>query len=284
MSNLNNSHNDYHRIGVSTTDFRDKIVHGHPPGGVAIFWHISIEQYIKPIDIAVDWCVAVEFNIGIKKFVVLNVYLPYQCAENEETYLEDLGEINAILQELDNTCYVVVGDWNADLRNVQHSLFAAHMLNFCSDNNLVISTRMSLPDDSYSFVSDGWRSLSWLDHAVSSLDFYNVITNISICYDLTDEDHIPFTMLLDLDKVPELATETNCCSPRLHWENLSDSDCIEYGNKTDELLQQVQLPDVVNCTNIDCHEEKHINEIKHFYDNIIAWLQQAGNSAFSNWR
>ena len=53
MSNLNNSHNDYHRIGVSTTDFRDKIVHGHPPGGVAIFWHISLEQYIKPIDIAV---------------------------------------------------------------------------------------------------------------------------------------------------------------------------------------------------------------------------------------
>ena len=83
-------------------------------------------------------------------------------------------------------------------------------------------------------------------------------------------------MSLDLDKVPELAAETNCCSPRLHWENLSDSDCIEYGNKTDELLQQVQLPDVVNCTNIDCHEEKHINEIKHFYDNIIAWLQQQG--------
>ena len=84
----------------------------------------------------------------------------YQCAENEEKYLEDLGEINAILQELDNTCYVVVDDWNADLRNVQQSLFAAHMLNFCSDNNLVISTRMSLPDDSYSHVSDSWGSLS----------------------------------------------------------------------------------------------------------------------------
>ena len=57
----------YHGIGVSTTDFRDKIVHGHPPGGVAIYWHISLEQYIKPIDLAVDWCVAVEFNIGITK-------------------------------------------------------------------------------------------------------------------------------------------------------------------------------------------------------------------------
>ena len=48
------------------------------------------------------------------------------------------------------------------------------------------------------------------------------------------------------------------------------------------MLQQVQLPDVVNCTNIDCHEEKHINEIKNVDDNIIASLQQAGNSAFSN--
>ena len=122
LSNLNNLHNDYHGIGVSTTDFRDKIVHGHPPGGVAIFWHISLEQYIKPIDLAVDWCVAVEFNIGITKCVVLNLYIPYQCAENEEKYLEDLGEINTILQELDNTCYVIVGDWNADLRNVLYLL------------------------------------------------------------------------------------------------------------------------------------------------------------------
>ena len=34
---------------------------------------------------------AVEFNIGITKCVVLNVYIPYQCAENEEKYLEYLG-------------------------------------------------------------------------------------------------------------------------------------------------------------------------------------------------
>ena len=91
LPNLNNLHNHYHGIGVSTTDFRDKIVPGHPPGWVAIFWHISLEQYIKPLDLGVDWCVAVELNIGITTFVVLNVYLPYQCAENEEKYFEDLG-------------------------------------------------------------------------------------------------------------------------------------------------------------------------------------------------
>ena len=47
-----------------------------------------------------------------------------------------LGILNAIIDELDKTCYAIVGDWNANLKYIDNSLFANHMLNFCSEYNL----------------------------------------------------------------------------------------------------------------------------------------------------
>ena len=62
--------------------------------------------------------------------------MPYQCNNNEPLYVEKLGIIKAIIDELDNTCYAIVGYWNANLKYIANSLFANHMLNCCSENNL----------------------------------------------------------------------------------------------------------------------------------------------------
>ena len=43
------------------------------------------------------------------------------------TYLEDLGVLSALLEELDHTSFVVMGDWNANLKNPASSLFAKHI-------------------------------------------------------------------------------------------------------------------------------------------------------------
>ena len=48
----------------SSTDSSDKILHGHPPGGVAILWNTKIEHLVKEVRCNVDW------GIGI------NVYTP----------------------------------------------------------------------------------------------------------------------------------------------------------------------------------------------------------------
>ena len=55
---INNLHESFHGIGVSTTDYSDGVVHGHPPGGVTIMWNITFEKYMKPLDLNLDWYVA----------------------------------------------------------------------------------------------------------------------------------------------------------------------------------------------------------------------------------
>ena len=56
-------------------------------GGVAIFWHKRLDPVIKVIDLKCDWCTAVELNTGTNTVIIVNVYLPYQCAGNEDEYL-----------------------------------------------------------------------------------------------------------------------------------------------------------------------------------------------------
>ena len=91
-------------------------------------------------------CVAIEITLGAKKCVIFNVYMPYQSNDNEPVYIEKLGILKAIVDELDNTCYAIVGDWNANLlKDIDNSLFANHMLNFCSENNFKISSCVHIP-------------------------------------------------------------------------------------------------------------------------------------------
>ena len=85
---LHNLHTECRGTGVSTTEYNDGLVQGHPPGGVAIFWRKRLDNIIKTIDTHCNWCTAVEISTGSNYIVLISVYLPYQCPENEVEYLE----------------------------------------------------------------------------------------------------------------------------------------------------------------------------------------------------
>ena len=184
---LNNLHPNFSGTGVSTTDYQDGLVRGRPPGGgVAILWRKNLDHVIKPIDLKCNWCTAIEINTGSNTVVVISVYLPYQSPDNEVEYLEKLGYINAVTNDLDTTCFVIVGDWNANIRNGGESTFARHMSQLCMDNSYILSSQALLPTDSYTHVSEAWGSVSWPDHIiiiiVSSADFHHCIQTASIDY------------------------------------------------------------------------------------------------------
>ena len=73
---LHNLHAEYRGTGVSTTDYNDGLVQGHPPGGVAIFWRKRLDNVIKTIDTNCNWCTAVKISTGSNSIVLISVYLP----------------------------------------------------------------------------------------------------------------------------------------------------------------------------------------------------------------
>ena len=82
---LLNSFNDtFHGAGESTTDLSMGIVRGRIAGGVAVLWHNKLDTVISVIKLEVDWCIAVHYKSNNREFIVLNVYTPYECKENED--------------------------------------------------------------------------------------------------------------------------------------------------------------------------------------------------------
>ena len=114
---------------------------------------------------------------------MLCVYLPFECPVNEETYLEKLGILQAILSELDTSCVSILGDWNADISDV-NSMFATHLKDFCSDTGM-------LAGDTFTQLSERWHSTSWPDHCLSTSDGHNLITAMHVQYGTSCRDHIP---------------------------------------------------------------------------------------------
>ncbi len=106
---------------------------------MAILCHKKLDSVIIVIRSEVDWYIAVQLKINNKEFIVLNGYTEYQ--QNEDVYLNVLAFINSFIHYNHSSVYVV-GDMNADL---SYSLFATHMLQFCDDNNLILSNQLLLP-------------------------------------------------------------------------------------------------------------------------------------------
>ena len=101
---------------MSTTDYSDGIVHGNPPGGVTIMWDVKPDRCVRPLDLNLDWCVLITITVGSKTFSIFNVYMPYQCHDNEPMYVEKLGILKAITRQR----YAIIGDWNANLYDIDN--------------------------------------------------------------------------------------------------------------------------------------------------------------------
>ena len=64
LSYLNTLHNDFQGIGTSTTDARDKLITGHPPGGVAILYRRKYAKCVIPIYFNLDWVIGISITVG----------------------------------------------------------------------------------------------------------------------------------------------------------------------------------------------------------------------------
>ncbi len=132
----------------------------------------------KELHLNGNWVVGIDININNKRIVILNVYMPYECHDNEPKYINCLAHISAIIVEYNTTCVYVVGDYNAHITD-DWSLFAKHLLNLCRDTGMIFSSKLLLPHDSFIFVSN-WETTSWLDHYVCSSDAHDAIHSMEI--------------------------------------------------------------------------------------------------------
>lgn len=124
---------------------------------MAILRNKNYDSLISVVRLGVDWAVGIEFNCHDTKFIILNIYTPYECYQNEAEYLNRLAFVGSFIQDNASTCIFVVGDMNADISDAI-SLFANHLTDFCTDIGLILSSKVLLPKNSYTYISEAWHT------------------------------------------------------------------------------------------------------------------------------
>ena len=62
----------------------------------------------------------------------------------------------------------------------------------------------TIPDNSFTYVSEAWGSTSWLDHCFATKDGDNIITSTSVDYDCNLSDHFPLNINVCCHLAPKL--------------------------------------------------------------------------------
>ena len=276
---LNCLRKDFIGFGNSRSDDGEGLSYAR--GGVAIFYKKEMSKFVKQIDTNLDWCNALEITVESHKTIIINVYMPYQCENNRDRYLQCLEAIRDIIDEGASSSYIIIGDWNANLRTDQRSLFAQPMTDFCVNNNLSIVDTEVCTVDSYTYISEAHDSVTWLDHIVCTLDIRNAINDVEIAYDLTDTDHVPMNLKLDIFAAPLLTEETNSCNAKLKWDSLKPTDLEKYCNVTDVMLSELEIDRETHlCTDLMCKNQEHKTNTINMYEGTVNALIKGSESVF----
>ena len=105
---------------------------------------------------------------------------------------------------------------------------AKHLVQLCEDNKRILSSQLLLPANSFTYVSEAWHTTSWLDHCFSTADAHASISSMAIQYDASMYDHVPFTLTVECECLPESSQEAHTAStPKLDWSKLSSEDFLK---------------------------------------------------------
>lgn len=92
-----------------------------------------------------------------------------------------------------------MGDMNADFsdeKSVQH--FGQHLVQFCKDSMLALSSKILLSVHIYLYISKAWHTTSWLDHIMCTANAHDSFENVKILHGLATIDHIPVSMMINV--------------------------------------------------------------------------------------
>ena len=91
---LNSCHHDYTGHAVSPYDASSGVLLGRPYGGVGFMWKNSLDECVTIVHCDDDWMCCIRISSANKDMYIVNVYLPYECTDNHDMYMDYLSKID----------------------------------------------------------------------------------------------------------------------------------------------------------------------------------------------
>ena len=274
---LSNIHPEFEGMGISAIDDTGNILTGRPYGGVAIL----IRKLLRPVcefEFYDDTrMIGLEVKHLKERLYFINVYLPYQCPDNYDVYAEYLVKISAIVEDCHSTKIAIIGDFNAAVGTT----FEDELLELCTHHKLIIADyeKYGRTSNQFTYVSDAHSTTSWLDHIICSFDFYSIISDLFILDKLPSSDHLPLCCTcrfeLDLELSDSSGVGVIVPTTNYQWCKASYAEIDNYRLRSQILLSEINIPDVVRCYNTASVCNEHKVQLDDYYSSICEALRKA---------
>ena len=140
--------------------------------------------------------------------------MPYQCDDNYDLFVDYTGKISSIIEESGTSNLIVLGDFNAAVDTV----FESELLEMCKSHQLVVSNYAAFGRGSgqYTYVSYAHCTCTtfWIDHVLCNKDLQRKLRLINILDKLPSFDHLPLSVIIDVQGQSVPFVSIICSSPR----------------------------------------------------------------------
>jgi len=271
---------DFLAFGTSPVNTEEGILQGRPYGGVAVLWrqNIGLEVSIESCD--EDRILAASVKSGDRQMLLVCVYMPTDCVNHADLFMENLGKIESLSNDLGISNICIMGDFNTR----PDGRFAPMLYEFCQDNNLHVSDVELLPNDTFTYFSDAHGTTSWLDHCVCSETMHNNIIDMKVDHGFLSSDHFPLQVSFHWEPLFVNTAENPPMNVKyVNWERATPADLLRYQTYSNTLLSNIFIPDdVLYCNNPNCDNDTHKNAILHLSNQIINTLHAAASASLPN--
>lgn len=109
---------------------------------------------------------AIKVTLDHCDFIVMSVYMPTNDADNLESFIDCLGEVNAIIESCNVESVYILGDFNSQ----PGLLFGMEFMNFCAEQNWTCADveHLGVHSNAFTYIRGAHGTTSWLDHIVTT--------------------------------------------------------------------------------------------------------------------
>ena len=268
---------NFHAKGLSSMNIQDGLLTGRPYGGLAVLWSKKLGNQCKPVIYGDDTRVmSLELTISSVKYLFLNVYMPYCCADNYDIFLANLAKIESTIRTSDTPYIFAIGDFNAD--PTSDHLFGRELAQYSQDSNLIIADILHLKNI-YTFYSCAHNTTSWLDHALCTPSAAQLVQSCRVYFDKISSDHFPLSITININR-DQNVQEENIPSPghkyRIYWDKLTTEQFQKYASDTERYLNSIKFnKPLSSCEDYRCQLHDHLVNIDKLYEDICEVLHRA---------
>ena len=98
-------------------DIESGVLVGRPHGGIGALWWKSLACSVKPVLYDVFHLMALEIKSDTPNILLVNICMPGSSYENREKFRYYLTKLDRIVMASDTSHCMIMGDFNADLKN-----------------------------------------------------------------------------------------------------------------------------------------------------------------------